>query len=239
MTLRRNRFKQPFQPLGMKKRRTFLISVPGEHANIMTTLSLLGGLQKWGQIILLVPQATSLFYCWLPDKHYKKIIYTKPARTFGKELGTLRQQLQGNKINFLIELNTPANISLPCLTSIEKRICFYDMKNYPYFNIMMKDGFTSLHEFFTIKKSDPGKVLRFTGRTQSQVRTAYGKRKPLCFVNGNAPAQWDGDMLILDKDIPATHHDVLCLLNCADAYYGHRDIFHDFACVFKKTILDQ
>jgi hypothetical protein len=145
MALGRNRFKQPFQPLGMKKRRTFLISVPSKPEHIMTTLSLLGGLQTWGQMILLIPHAIEIFYYWLPEKYYTKIVYAKSTRCFGKETGTLRQQLQGHKINFLIELNTPVNISLPYITSTEKRICFYDMKNYPYFNIMMKDGFASLH----------------------------------------------------------------------------------------------
>lgn len=223
----------------MKKRRTFLVSVPNEHTKIMTTLSLLGGLQTWGKMILLVPHAIEIFYYWLPEKHYTKIIYAKPARFFGKEAKALRQQLQGYQINFLVELNTPVNISLPDLVTAEKRICFYDMKNYPYYNIMMKDGYVSLHEFFSIKRADPGRVLRFTSGTKSQVRTAYGKCKPLCFVNGTIPPHWKGDTVVLGQDIPATHHDTLSLLNCADAYCGHRDIFHDFAKAFKKTIIDQ
>jgi len=239
VALSKKNFQRQFHPLGLKKRRTLLVSVPSEPAQIMTTLSFLGGLKKWGQIIALIPHAVHQFYYWLPKKYYTTIVYENPGRYLGKEKKILRQQLQGHTIHFLVELNSLVNLSFPNLSVIEKRICFYDMKNYPYYNIMMKDGFSALHEFFDIKRANPAKVVSFSGHSKTKVRTAYGKRKPLCLVNGPLPPEWAGDTIVVGKDIPATHPDILCLLYFSEAYYGKRDILYEFACVFKKKIVDK
>lgn len=236
--LRKRKLVKEFRPLGMKKRCTFLVSVPSDDTRAVSTLSFLGGLKTWGQVYVLIPHCVHHFYQWLSQRYYKKIGYPKPVRRFGKERKVLQEQLQNQKFHFLIELNAPVNISLPFVATAEKRICFFDMDNYPYYNIMMKNGYTSLHEFFNVKKANPARIIQFSGKSKTQVRSAYGKHKPLCFVNGVTPHTWTGDTIVVEKDISRTDPDVLSLLNCADAYCGHHDVLYEFACVFKKKIIN-
>jgi len=237
-TLQKRKLNKQFRPLGMKKRSTFLVSVPSRTDHVMSTLAFLGGLKTWGQVIVLVPQCVHIFYTWLSTKYFTEIIYPKSVRHFGKERKDIQQRLQNRTIHFLVELNTPVNISLPFIVNSEKRVCFFGTNNFPYYNIMMKDGYTSLSEFFNIKKVDPIKMIKFAKSTKAQVRAAYGKRKPLCFVNGPVPGTWTGDTISLDKDIPRTDPDVLSVLNCADAYSGQHDVYYEFACALKKKIVE-
>jgi len=237
MVWQKRRLNKQFRPLGIKKRRTFLVSVPSEPDQVMDTLSFLGGLKTWGQVTVLVPECVHHFYTWLPKKYFTDLVYPKPVRRFGKEARRLQERLTERKFHFLIELNKPVNLSLPFLVSAERRICFFDTANYPFYNIMMKDDYISLHEFFNITKVDPVKVISFAKKTKSQIRKAYGKRKPLCLVNGSVPTTWSGDMIILKKDIPHTHADVLCLLYCAEAYCGQHDVLYEFARAYGKQII--
>jgi hypothetical protein len=237
MIWQKRKLGKRFHPLGMRKRRTFVVSVPAASEQVMDTLSFLDGLKAWGQVIVLVPSCIHYIYTWLSKRYFTELVYPKPARRFGKEMTSLQQQLADREIHFLIELNKPVNLSLPFLTNAEKRMCFFDGANFPYYNIMMKDGYISLHEFFSIRKSDPVKAISYAKRTKSQMRKAYGRRKPLCLVNGTVPATWSGDTIILGKDIPRTHPDVLCLLYCADAYSGAQDILYEFARAYKKEII--
>jgi hypothetical protein len=237
MTWQKRKLDKEFHPLGLKKRRTFVVSVPSTPGMVMDTLSFLGGLKNWGQVIVLVPACVHHYYTWLSKRYFTDLVYPKPVRYFGKESKILQAQLTDQDIHYLIELNKPVNLSLPFITSAEKRICFFDAAHYPFYNIMMKDGYTSLHEFFDIKKTDPVKVLSYAKKTKTQIRKAYGKRKPLCLVNGLVPTTWSGDTIVLEKDIPRTHPDVLCLLYCAEAYCGHHDVLYDFARAYKKQII--
>ena len=237
MTWQKRKLGKQFHPLGLKKRRTIVVSVPSASEQVMDTLAFLNGLKTWGQVIVLIPACVHYIYTWLSKRYFIDLVYPKPVRRFGKEIKPLELQLSDRRIHFLIELNKPVNLSLPFMTNAEKRICFFDDATFPYYNIMMKDGYTSLHEFFNVKKFDPVKAISFAKSTKSQVRKAYHKRKPLCLVNGTAPSTWTGDTIILDKDIPRAHPDVLPLLHCADAYCGARDVLYDFARAYRKEIV--
>lgn len=238
LSLTKKRFIKQFHPLGMKKKRTFLVSVPQESDAVMETLSFLGGLRTWGRVLVLIPNSVNNLYYFMKENHYERFVYERSGQNAGKSRKSLMENLKKHRFHFLIELNKPADTSLPYVTSIEKRVCFYNKDTYPYYNILIKNGFTSLNEFFTIKKINPAKVLSFVGRTKSKVLSRYGKRKPLCIINGALPKVWQGDTMVIGSEITRSDPELVSVIHSADSYCGAHDILYDFAKLFKKTIIE-
>ncbi len=237
LKLSRNRFRKPFKPLGIKKNRTFLISAPRDISPFIQALAFIAGLRKMGSIVLLTPKNLETIYQFLKPNIFETIFYDKPSIIFSKEYNELKHQLHNKHFHFLIELNKPANISLPYLISAEKRICFYDENNFPYYNIMMKNSVTSLNEFFNIKTTNPQNLFRFYKRSLNKLLKKYNKKSPLLFINGEDYVSWDGDKIIVDENISSSDPQIYEILYFCDAYYGKSDMFYEFAKTFNKRIL--
>lgn len=238
LKLSKRRFLKTFKPLGPAKKRTFMVSVPLATHTMEATFNFLQGLARSGVINLLIPKDLEQLYRILPQRKFNFLTYTYPLRLFSKDYSSIKEQLNGKQCQYLIELNTPANIHLPYLSMIQKRMCFYDENAYPYYNILVKGGFASLLEFLSIPKSHRKKV-KFSQKQQHEVLKKFNKKKPLLFVNGLDLPPWNGDTVIVGKEISVQDQDSYILLSACDAYTGAQDIFYDFARFLKKRILTE
>ena len=169
---------------------------------------------------------------------FEMIFYEEPSKLFSKEYKRLKEKLGNTGFHFLIDLNKPANISLPYLVSAEKRICFYDKNNYPYYNIMIKQNINSLVQFFDIESSDPQNLFHFYVRDLKKTLKKFKKKKPLLFINGENNITWEGDKIIVGKDILSSDPEVYKILYFSDAYYGQCDALYEFMKIFNKRIVE-
>jgi hypothetical protein len=169
---------------------------------------------------------------------FQTIFFEEPFHIFSKDFKYLKEQLGQKKFHFLIELNVPANISLPYLVSSERRICFYDKNKYPYFNILVKNDINVLNQFFNIKKCDPQKLFRFYAREVKKLTKKINKKRPLLFVNAENNIPWEGDKIIMGRDFTLPITEAFQMLYISDAYYGKRDVFYELAKVFNKNIIE-
>lgn len=237
LELSKNRFKKKFKPLGIKKKRRFLVSAPYSDKEFWKMLPFLCGLKKLGNIVMLVPQQLAVIYQLIKPNAFEAIFCETPSKLLSKEHKKLKEQLRNRDFHFLIELNKPANISLPYLTDVKKRICFYKRPNFPYYNIMIKDNMKSLYEFFNIKEKNPQNILQFYKRDLKTTLNQYGKKRPLLFVNGEDKIHWRGDKIIVGKDISPAEDELYKVLYFSDAYYGRNDARYEFAKILNKEII--
>jgi len=236
LRLSKNRFRKTFKPLGIKKRRNFLVSVPCNESDFLKTLPFINGLKKLGSIVLLISNDLKNIYQCIKPEIFEAIFYDRPTILFTREYKNLKERLSTRRFHFLVELNKPANISLPYLTPIEKRICFYDRDKFPYYNIMIKNSITSLHEFFNIKETNPELLFQFSKRDLKKIVKKMNKKEPLLFVNGRNSISWEGDKIIVGENIAASDPEIFGILYICNAYCGKCDILYEFAKVCKKQI---
>jgi len=234
----KRKFYKQFRPPKIKKKSNHLISMPHDTRNFVRSLPFLAGLRKYGNIVLLVPEAVKNIYGFLKQNIFEAIFYNTPPLLFSKEYKLLKEQLRKKHFHFLIELDVPANISLPYLTSAETRICFYGNKNFPYYNILIRDTIRSLIEFFHIDEDNPQQLFYFHASKLKKVSKKFIKKHPLLFVNGKNDILWDGQKVIVGQDILPSDTNAYQILYLADAYYGEHDAFYEFAKIFNKKIIE-
>jgi hypothetical protein len=215
------------------------VSAPNNARDFFRASSFLTGLNKVGNVVLLMPQGLEQIRSFMKPKQFEIIIYEKCPTLFSEDFKRVAVQLGQRYFHFLIELNKPANPSLPYLGNFQRRVSFYDRSNFPYYNILMKDDYTSLSEFFNIESQNGNDMFHFYSRDLKALEKKLGKPRPLLFVNGVEDIEWKGGKIVLGQDIMADDTAVWKTLYIADAYCGEQDAFYEFACINKKKILPQ
>ena len=238
LKLSKKRFQRPFKPLGAKKRLWHLVSVPHDTQGFFNTYPFICGLSKVANVVLLMPKKLENIRSFLKPKQFEIILYEKSPTIFSEDFKRVGVQLGDRYFHFLIDLNTPANISLPYLRNFQRRISFYDKNNFPYYNIQMKDGMKSLTEFFDIKIDEEKDMFHFYSRDLKAVEKKLNKPRPLLFVNGPEEQHWKGGKVILGKDILPDDPDIWSVLYIVDAYAGVPDAHYEFARINGKRILN-
>lgn len=245
LRLTKNRFVKPFKPLASKKRVNYLISSPHNLADFLKTLPFLGDLRDTlGKVFLLMPRAfASIIEILTPDL-FETIYYKNQPVLFSKEAKILKEKLSERDFYSLIELNVPANISLPYLFPAEKRISFYDEKCYPFYNILIKGNIAVLQDFFKIKKKNPERLFKFYKADLKKIEAKLHKQRPLLFVNpvpkpelaDGVNISWSGDKFVRGEG-DFSLIDTYKILYLGDAYYGQDDEFLELAKIFNKKII--
>ena len=239
LRITKKRFIKRFHPFRITKKPSHLISVPSDHRDFLRALNFLGGLRNSGKVLILMPRTLISIYRLLKHNIFQSIFYDKSPLLFSKEYKILKGQLGQRRFNFLIELNVPANISLPYLVSAERRICFGEKNNFPYYNILIKDGINTLSTFFKIKESNTQDLFRFNTRSLKKIEKKFNKNRPLLFVNNKENINWDGDKMIVGEDVSPSDAEAYETLYLSDAYCGDHDAFYEFAKIFNKKIIEQ
>jgi hypothetical protein len=237
LKLSKKRFYRSFRPFATTKKPTHLISVPNCTRNFMKSLYFLSGLRDSGKLVILIPKTLEGVNSLLKQKIFETIFYEKTPMLFSKEYKILKERLGRCRFNFLIELNTPANISLPYLIPAEKRICLGDKNVFPYYNILIKDGINALNKYFDVKNNNPQDLFRFNTKSLKKFERKFRNKGPLLFVNTKDSPKWDGHKIIIGEDILPTDLKTYEILYLADAYYGEHDGFYEFAKIFDKKII--
>jgi hypothetical protein len=237
-TITRNRFTGKFKPLGIPKNKTILVSAPQDPPEFLKALSFIGSVRKIAPTVVLVDHNLDSIYSLLKPHLCTFINYSSPLELFTKQQTQIENQLVEKTVHLLIELNTPASKALPYMVPAQKRISFYDMQNYPYYNIMMKDGYQSLHDFFNIEPEDPRKLFRIYKREKKAVLHRFKKNSPLLIVNNRTDINWEGDTIVVGIDISFSDPDIFRVAFHADAYTGEHDVLYEFARMFNKQIIE-
>jgi len=237
LSISKKRFYKPFHPFKLPKKPTHLISAPNNIRDFLKTLFFLSGLRNSGTIVIVMQKSLENIHRFFKKNIFEAIFYDKTPLLFSKEYKILEERLNRRSFNFLIELNVPANISLPYLTNAEKRICLDKKSNFPYYNIFMKDGLNVLNEFFHIQESNPQDLFDFKERDLRKVEQKFHKNRPLLFLNRKDDTKWDGDKVAVGKDILPSDPESFQVLYLADAYCGEHDGFYEFAKIFNKQII--
>lgn len=239
LKLSKKRFKRQFKPLGVKKRLWHLVSVPYDAQGLFNAYPFICGLSKTANVVLLMPKKHENIRSFMKPKQFEIILYEKSPIVFSEDFKRVGVQLGDRYFHVLIELNTPANISLPYLRNFQRRISFYHKDNFPYYNIQMKDGIKSLTEFFDVKPDEEKDMFHFYSRDLKAIEKKLNKQRPLLFVNGTEEQQWKGGKVILGQDILPDDPDVWSVLYIVDAYSGLRDAHYEFARIIGKRILNE
>lgn len=237
LRISKKRFQRSFKPLGLSRKPWHLVSTPDDEAHFFQAAPFFYGLSKTGTVVLLMSKKMEHIRSFMRTKHFEIIIYEKHPRLFSEDFKRVALQLGERRFHFLVELNDPANISLPYLGDFQRRIAFYRSDNYPYYNILVKNGYASLNEFFGIEAENAQDIFHFQSRELKTVKKRLGKTHPLLFVNEAPEIEWKGDCIVLGKDIMPEDPDVWKALYTADAYSGKKDAFYEFALLNKKTVL--
>jgi len=237
LKLSKKRFYRPFKPLGQKKKLWHLVSVPENPREFFKAATFLAGLSKIGNVIILMPKKLETIRSFMKTKQFEVILYEKKPSLFSEDYKRVAVQLGNRHFHFLVELNQPANISLPYLCNIQRRISFFNKNIFPYYNILVKDSYASLLEFFDIESANGQEIFHFYSRDLRSTEKNLKISHPLLFINETAPIEWNGGTVILGQDIMPDDPDVWKVLYVADAYYGKEDAFYEFAALHKKEIL--
>lgn len=233
----KRKFYKVFRPSKIRKKTNHLISMPHNTRNFVLALPFLAALRKYGNIVLLMPETVKNIYGFLKRNIFETIFYKKPPLLFSKEYKLLKERLSKRHFHFLIELDVPANISLPYLASVENRICFYGNNNFPYYNILIRDNIRSLIEFFHIDEDNPQQLFNFYESRLKKISKKFIKKHPVLFVNAKNNVPWNGQKVIVGQDILPSDKNAYQILYLADAYYGKHDAFYEFAKIFNKEII--
>ncbi len=237
LRISKKRFHRPFEPLKIEKKPLHLVSTPVDPAEFFRAVPFLSGLSKIGNVVLLMSKNLQFIRSFMKTKQFEIIIYEKHPRLFSEDFKRVGLQLGDRHFHFLIELNNPANVSLPYLRDFKRRIAFYDNINYPYYNILVRDGYTSLNQFFGVEVEDAHNMFHFQSRELKTLAKRLGKKHPMIFINEAADMEWKGDQIILGKDILPEDPEVWKAVYMADAYSGKEDGFYEFAMLNKKTLV--
>ncbi len=237
LKISKSRFRKEFKPLKQKKKKNYLVSLPDSEVHFVKTLPFLEGLKRKGKVVLLAHKKLESICNFLRARAFEILYYEKTTAIFSKEYNNLKTKLNTRRFQTMIELNTPANLSLPYLVPAETRVCFYDEGTFPYYNIMIKGDIVILNEFFDIKEPHPQKLFSFSAREYNKVLSRLNKHKPVLLVNGGQDIQWEGDKIVVGQTIPFSSPEVYEILYFCDAYTGNEDALFEFAKLFEKRIL--
>lgn len=238
LSMSKHRFLKEFKPLGYRKKRRFLVSLPAEPLDCVKILPFVHGLSRQGSIATLVPRAVMPLFGSVKADKWDVIPCTSPADILSKEHRRVKELLGRKKFHYLIELNRPANPALAYLSEIPKRICFYDDTAFPYYNILIKDSVQALGQFFDVKESTVKQIFRFLIGDRKDFLDRIGKKKPLLFVNGVTQIGWQGDTVTVGTDIARSDPALYEALYHADAYCGKHDVFYEFAKLCDKQLME-
>ena len=239
LKITKQRFRKSFKPLGSKKKSWHLVSIPRDAKSFFEATPFLLGLSKSGNVVLLMPKDLEWIRAFIKPKQFEIILYEHRPVLFSEDYKRVRLQLGERYFHFLIELDKPANISLPYLCNFQRRISFYDDRSYPYYNILMKDGYAPLNEFFNIEDQSARDMFHFYSKDLKPVERKYRKLHPLLFVNGTDDIEWKGGKVVLGQDIMKDDPNIWKVLYIVDAYYGKQDAYYAFAQVNDKSIVTQ
>jgi hypothetical protein len=237
LKISKRRFHRPFKPLGTKKKLWHLVSVPDNAADFFRAVPFLMGLGKTGNVVLLMSKKLETIRSFIKAKQFDIIIYEKSPAVFSEDYKRVAVQLGNRHFHFLIELNQPPNISLPYLGHIQRRISFYGKGIFPYYNILVKDGYTSLAEFLNIEPDNGKDMFHFYNRELKATERKFGKERPLLFTNEAEPVEWQGGSIVVGKDIMPDDPEIWKILYVIDAYHGKKDAFYEFALLHNKEII--
>jgi hypothetical protein len=232
----KKRFAKNFKPIGIKKRVNYLISPPAATTGFLTWLSFLGELHSLGHIVMLASRNLEPILKIAKPNLFEIVFYEKALTVLTKEFDRAKASLAGRTFTYLIELNSPVNLSLPFLTDAERRMTFYGTGYFPYYNILFKDDIKGFISYFPLKTEETVYYLKLPAAELKKLSKEINKRHPLLFVNGRAPASWDGDMIVPDRKLtPIT--EIYKLLCISDAYCGADDELGHLARIFNKPIV--
>ena len=233
----KGRFRKNFKPLARKKKRNYLVSLPDNEHRFVQALTFLDGLKRIGTVVLLSPRRLEPICACLKTKAFEILYYEKAATVFSKEYKKIKGELSERSFHTIIELNKPANLSLPYLVPAEMRICFYEDGTFPYYNFMIKGTISTLCEFFNIGVTHPKKLFHFSVRQYNSLIKRLEKQKPILFVNSDHDITWEGDKIIVGETLPASSPELYEVLYFCDAYFGNQDALFEFAKIFEKRVL--
>ncbi len=233
----KNKFKKKFRPLGSKKKADFFVSLPDNLTGLLKYIPFIAGLKKKGTVKLLSPQTLADILELIKPKLFEIIYYQKPIRLFTEPFKQLKKRFINQNFHYLIDLNNPANLHLPYLINSERRITFYDKPYFPYYNILIKDGIESLRQFLKIPGAKPDRIFKFQKRETKKILKELKKKSPLLVINDGQEIEWEGDRILIGREIPEQGTLRFQILSVADAYYGKKDELHQFARLLKKKIL--
>lgn len=232
------RFNKTFQPLVLTMKPTHLISLPRNTQNFLQALPFLAGLKKCGSVLVLVPRALENIYRFIKSNVFETLFYEEPPHLFSKEYKSLKEKLGKKHFHCLIELNVPPNLSLPYLTSADKRICFYGNNHFPYYNILIKDTIRPLVQFLGVEEENPQQLFHFPASRLKKISKKIDKKQPLLFINRKNDIQWSGTKIVVGLDLQPSDAEAYQILYLADAYYGEHDAFYEFSKIFNKRIIE-
>jgi hypothetical protein len=236
LKMTRNKFTRAFKPIGVKRKSAFFVSAPLILKDLIRTLPFLENLRGLGPVALFLPRSCEPFTRYFRPGLFDFVFYDKLPVLLTREFKILQEQFQERSFESLIEINEPANLHLPYLIRTEKRIAFYNPKNYPYYNILLKGGIKALSDFYRFETTNPKKIFHITEAESHKLDRRLGKKHPLLFVNGPDERAWDGDKFVLGRDYLA-EAEIPKIIYLCDAYYGLDDEWREIAKLFGKTIL--
>ncbi len=234
--LNKRRFEREFKPLVAGKKPWHLVSAPADAGDFLRAAPFLFGLSHAGHVALITRKETERLFPFMKMKHFEIITYEKRPSLFSDEFKRIERYVAEHNFHSLVELNKPANISLPYLADFPRRVAFYDKDCYPYYNVLVKDGYKSLCGFFGIEEEKAENIIHFPSRELRALQKKLGKKQPILFVNEGDTAGWEGDHIVLGEDISPADPDVWKAIYLADAYSGRKDAFFDFAVMNGKKL---
>jgi hypothetical protein len=233
----KKRFARNFKPIGIKKRVNYLISPPAAITGFLTWLPFLGELHTLGHIVMLASRTLEPILKITKPNLFEIMFYEKTLTVLTREFDHVKASLAGRTFTYLIELNSPVNLSLSFLVDAERRMTFYGTKFFPYFNILFKDDIKGFISYFPLEVEEPIRYMKLPAAELKKMRKDINKKHPLLFVNGPAPEVWEGDLIVPDRKLtPMT--DIYKLLYISDAYCGADDELGRLAMIFNKPIIN-
>ncbi len=240
----KHKLAKSFKPLGLRNKDSYFVSVPIESKDFLRTLPFLAGLRKLGSVILLAPETLAPFIRLFKPDLFNAVYWVKMPRVLTREFDDLKRELKNYQCDWLIELNQKANLALPSLVSVEKRIAYYNSKHFPYYNILVKNGINALMNFFNISDVNPSKLFKLSKLELRQLAKSLPNLHPMVYVNTSNVSQfvkpegdeWSGSIVLHEKNTTSVN-DCLKKLYLCDAYYGLDDEFCEMARIFNKRII--
>ena len=108
---------------------------------------------------------------------------------------------------------------------------------FPFYNINIQGGVEALNRFFKIPKGNPQELFHFSFHNLRKVEKRFNKKSPLLFINAKDDVPWQGDKIVVGKDIERTDPEIFECLYLCNAYHGAHDEFYEFAKMFTKKIV--
>lgn len=238
-----HKFYKPFKPLGIKRSDKFIIAPSQKTKEFLKTLSFLAGIRKLGSVFLLVPEKFLSYIKMFKPDYFQIFFYKEIPRPLTREFDFLKKELNKISYTWLIDLNPVANLNLPNLVTAEKRVAFYDRKNFPFYNILIKGGIESLINFFHLPSIDPLSLFKFNKLELRSISKELPSGKPRLFYNQIEDKidelqklQWQGSVVHHINNYDDLEKSLKKLYLC-DAYLGPEDEICEMARIFKKEIV--